>query len=484
MNKTSNSDFTDAEISSAVAEGRLLSMEIEFSRACNYSCPYCYLPGASGPQDELTPDEIRSALSQASELGAKKIVILGGEPLLYPQLFEMIEHINSLGMISEVFTNGSMINPENAARFLNAGVHISIKLNSLDPDIHDELTGETDSMNTALRAIAILKNAGYGKNGGGMLAASSIISSRNIGGIASLWRWLREEHITPYFEIITPQGRVLGNRHLMVDGRQLQRVFSEIAAIDADFGYQWEPQPPLVGRKCFRHTYSCLVNSIGDVMPCVGLTVVIGSIRSQRLKDILSESSIVARLKKFRQYIKKPCADCSKAEHCYGCRGAAYQMTGDFLAADPTCWFNADKLDQIKVLPVDAAPFIPHQPPISMVSRITKVGDNTAECESLVAPGNIFLDGNGILSRPALIEVASQSAAAINSFMNDGRVLPGMLVGVKSFRFMSDARSGDLMIISMKFIAEFGPLHTIEVSISVDGRLICGGELNICVFEN
>jgi len=159
-------------------------------------------------------------------------------------------------------------------------------------------------------------------------------------------------------------------------------------------------------------------------------------------------------------------------------------MTGDYLASDPTCWFNADKLDQIKALPLDAAPFLPHRPPVSMVTRIVKIGDNAGDCQSLVDAGNIFLDENKILSRSALIEAASQSAAAINSFMYDGRVSPGMLVGAKSFRFFSDARSGDLMIISLKFIAEFVPLHTIAVSISVDARLICEGELNICVFEN
>jgi predicted hotdog family 3-hydroxylacyl-ACP dehydratase len=159
-------------------------------------------------------------------------------------------------------------------------------------------------------------------------------------------------------------------------------------------------------------------------------------------------------------------------------------MTGDYLASDPTCWLNTDKLDQIRELPVDAAPFIPHRPPISMVSRIVKVGDNSGDCESLVAPDNVFLDGNGTLSRASLIEAASQSAAAINGFLNDGRVLPGMLVGAKSFRFFSDARSGDLMTISIKTVAEFAPCHAIAVSISVAGRLICEGELKLCVFEN
>jgi 3-hydroxymyristoyl/3-hydroxydecanoyl-(acyl carrier protein) dehydratase len=117
-----------------------------------------------------------------------------------------------------------------------------------------------------------------------------------------------------------------------------------------------------------------------------------------------------------------------------------------------------------------------------MVSRILEVGDNSGICESLVKPDNIFLDDKCILSRSALIEVASQSAAAINSFMKDGRVLPGMLVGAKSFRFFGNARSGDLMTICVKMIAEYEQWHIITISIAVDGNLICEGELKICVF--
>ena len=45
-------------------------------------------------------------------------------------------------------------------------------------------------------------------------------------------------------------------------------------------------------------------------------------------------------LKDHRNTIKGPCGTCEKADHCYGCRGAAYQMTGDYLASDPLCWRN------------------------------------------------------------------------------------------------------------------------------------------------
>jgi MoaA/NifB/PqqE/SkfB family radical SAM enzyme len=37
---------------------------------------------------------------------------------------------------------------------------------------------------------------------------------------------------------------------------------------------------------------------------------------------------------------KGPCANCDLADGCYGCRGTAFQVTGDYLASDPLCWRN------------------------------------------------------------------------------------------------------------------------------------------------
>jgi MoaA/NifB/PqqE/SkfB family radical SAM enzyme len=47
-----------------------------------------------------------------------------------------------------------------------------------------------------------------------------------------------------------------------------------------------------------------------------------------------------ADLRNYRLTIKGPCRSCELAATCYGCRGAAYQLTGDYLASDPLCWRN------------------------------------------------------------------------------------------------------------------------------------------------
>ena len=40
----------------------------------------------------------------------------------------------------------------------------------------------------------------------------------------------------------------------------------------------------------------------------------------------------------FSPAIDAACRACGFAGECYGCRGNAYQATGDYLAADPGCW--------------------------------------------------------------------------------------------------------------------------------------------------
>ncbi len=480
--RNSRFDYTPEEIR-AVPQGHLLSMEIEFSRKCNYRCPYCYASADAGGSPELSDAEIQDVLRQAAALGARKIVILGGEPMLDPELEEKIEWIDALGMGVEIFTNGSLMTEERAAFFFRKNCRIVVKLNTLNPALHDELTGHRDSLALSLKTIRLLKEAGYGSSDG-MLCAATVLSASNLEEAPALWRTLRQWNIAPYFECLTPQGRLLEYRSLLPEIRRVKRVFEEIAAIDAEYGHMWDIQPPLVGQKCFRHQYSCVVNSNGNVIPCVGLDAVIGNIRDQKLGEILAESLILRNLRDYRKHLKTPCRECEKSDHCYGCRGTAWQLTGDYLAADPMCWNNADQWKKIDVLPVDASPLIPHRPPVAMAGQIVKITDRGGETLSVIRPDNPFLKGDGTLDSSALIELAAQSAAALDSFMNHKTVRPGMLAGVNSFSVSGRVRAGDSIRISCRKESEFPPWHIIAFrGFDGGGTEITQGVLKLCILE-
>jgi len=327
-------------IRQAAQNNRLLTMEIEFSLRCNFNCPYCYVPKEDYFNHELKVDEIRDAILQARELGAKKIIILGGEPTIYPSINDMITFIRNQDLEVELFTNGTGVTGD-FAQFLYANqVRVVLKMNTFDETLQDKLAGKKGAYRIMRSALNALKDAGYPSENA-FLAVSTVICGPNMAELPRLWRWLRDQGIEPYFEMITPQANALDNQWLFVDPLEVHTLFEELAEIDRrHYGTQWEPQPPLVGNQCMRHQFSCLVASNGNVVPCVGLNVVLGNIREKGLKEIIAESQVLKDLKNYRQTIKGPCRDCEKADQCYGCRGAAYQMTGDYLASDPLCWKN------------------------------------------------------------------------------------------------------------------------------------------------
>ena len=469
-------DYTTAEMLEAAASHRLLTCEIEFNRNCNYRCPYCY---AAGQYDHaaLTQEMAESAIHQVAELGGRKIVVLGGEPLLCKNLKHYIQLMNSLGMGAEIFTNAALINEEWADFFYEQDCRVVVKLNSLHSEIQDKLTGVPNSLDKAMHAIDLLQKAGLEEP---RLVASSVICSANEREVVDLWKYLRERHIKPYLEIMTPQGRLLDHRQLEVHPARLKEIFDEIAKFDHSQGCSWEPQPPLVGAKCLRHQFSCVISANGDVIPCVGLTVKIGNVYEQKLSDILMNSNVLRKLKDFRKTIKGPCKTCEKAETCYGCRGAAYQLTGDYLASDPLCWNNCSKLlNQPPALPCDAQQWLPHRPPITMVKRLLEFGE-WSRVESEIPPDNRFLR-NGVLEPEVIPEIVAQACAVITGFEQGNHHLQGMLTGMRSVQILAEIRSGDTLITEVRETTQFDNYHTLDFKMfRHDGTLCARGELSIC----
>ena len=468
-------DYTPEEVLETAKRGKLLSAEIEFNRTCNYRCPYCY---AAGGDAVLPHDTAVRVIREVAQLGARKIVVLGGEPLLCKHLREYIELAGSLGMAAEIFTNAALIDEGWARFFFEHNCRVSVKLNSLDPAVQERLTGVPHALDKALNAIRILQAAGMDEQ---RLAASSVICSANEKEAVALWKYLRERHIKPYLEIMTPQGRLLEHRELEVHPHRLKEIFDEIAAYDRAHGSAWEPQPPLVGAKCLRHQFSCVIGASGDVYPCVGLTVKLGNVLETPLPDILVRSKVLRQLRDFRHTIKGPCRTCDKAENCYGCRGAAYQLTGDYLASDPLCWRNCDELlFKPPHVPCDAAQFLPHRPPMTMVTRLLSSGEWSV-VEAVVTPDNRFLRGN-VFDPEALPEIAAQACAVSTGFEQADPNMKGMLTGLRSFESLVPVHGGDVLHVVVRETAKLDNYHVVEFGIrrAADDVLCARGEISLC----
>ena len=476
------SEFTAEEINDAVKDGRLLSMEIEFNQSCNFKCIYCYALDAAKRPDELTKNEFIDVIHQAKELGARKIIILGGEPMLYPQIMEMIRYIRTLDLEIELFTNGANITPAIAQELFDNGVRAVLKMNTFEESLQDTLAGRKGSYIQIQEALKNLKLAGYPSQEN-PLGVSSIICQQNIHELPRMWEWLRDQNILPYFEIMTPQGGAREHNMLEVDSQTLEKFFLQVSEIDkTKYGIHWDPKPPLVGGECLRHQYSCAVNSEGYVQSCVGITIPLGNVRQQSLKEILRDSEVVQDLKNYKNTIKGPCGECESLDACYGCRGTAYQMTGDYLASDPLCWKNLERRDEIMFLPVDVTRVIPHKSPMLLIDRLLEVKERASVSEMTVRADMLFVDENGKLDGASYPEIISQAIAAQEGFRRFGSrnaPLEGFLLGVKKLEILGDSCIGDTLRISLHKTAKFGDFGIISGEVYKGEELIARGEIKV-----
>jgi len=289
--------------------------------------------------------------------------------------------------------------------------------------------------------------------------------------------------VVPYFEIITPHGRAKENDWLNVDLNQLEKLFFKISEIDRTcYGHVWEPQPPLMGIRCLRHQFSCMVNSEGYVFPCVGVNIPVGNIRERKLKDVINDSKIIKDLRNYRRTIKGPCRNCDKIEHCYGCRGKAYQLTGDPLASDPLCWRNAERQDEIISLPVPVDDIIPQRFPMRVVDKLIRIAECKADVTATVTKESIFVRQDGTLDEAVYLELIAQAIAALSGFSHMGASdveMKGFLLGAKNIEILNQARVGDNLKISVFEYANYGDFGIVAGVIYREDEVLARGEIKI-----
>ena len=101
---------------------RPLSLLCELTYRCNLQCPYCYNPlDLRSYRDELSTEEWRSVLRQAAAMGVVQVHFSGGEPTLRTDLWRLVEGAASLGLYSNLITQGTFLDDALLDRLVAAG---------------------------------------------------------------------------------------------------------------------------------------------------------------------------------------------------------------------------------------------------------------------------------------------------------------------------------------------------------------------------
>ena len=108
----------------------------------------------------LSFEEIEKVVTACRPLGLEKVRITGGEPLLRPDLDDLISRISSTGVEVALTTNASLLSGQ-APRLADAGLdRVTVSLDALDPKIHSQMTDSSIPVEVVLRGIDAALEAG------------------------------------------------------------------------------------------------------------------------------------------------------------------------------------------------------------------------------------------------------------------------------------------------------------------------------------
>lgn len=117
---------------------------ISLTSRCNLRCPYCCREETEpGPEDELRPDEIAEIVSVLAELGIQKLRLSGGEPLLRPDLEEIVSAVSKIRGIGEtVMTTNAQGLAGRLRALKDSGLRrLNISLDSLRAERYRNMNG-------------------------------------------------------------------------------------------------------------------------------------------------------------------------------------------------------------------------------------------------------------------------------------------------------------------------------------------------------
>lgn len=281
---------------------RVKGFILNYSNKCNFTCPHCYTRSGSGEFGEttLTIDDIKRLADEADELGVYEIDIQGGEPLLNPQLFDILEAIGTDRFYVYITTNGWFLDKDMAVKLARGGVdRVSVSIDAFSPEEHDSFRRKEGSFQRCIDAL------NYAQQAGMKAYVNIVVGHYNAQSkeLKEFVEYLDRNNWGIVFNCASPTGNWRKNYDVMLteeDSKVLEQLKQKHPSIIRDLWNYFNPKDNLV--------YGCpavnlfYVNPVGDILPCPYIHTKLGNIKKEPLKEIIQRGFSV---KKFREYSNK-----------------------------------------------------------------------------------------------------------------------------------------------------------------------------------
>ena len=348
----------------------------ETTRACLLACRHCRASATTtAPPGELTTAEGRALIDQVAAFGRPYpiLVLTGGDCLLRPDLFVLVEYGVSLGIpvcLSPSVT--PLLTADVIGQIAGSGVRaVSISLDGSSPRTHDGVRGIAGHFDKTTTVITQLIAAGL------TVQVNTTVMEQNVDELAAVAELVAQTgaHIWEVFFLVqvgrgtaarplTPAGhedvchflydasaygfivrtveapffrRVVTERRAGAappDSERYRQLSAGLAArLGEPSGYPSAHTAPTRDGKGI-----VFISSDGRVYPAGFLPLGLGSVRTRSLADIYRHDPLLRSIRAadFAGW----CGNCEYADICGGSRARAYATVGDPLGPDPACPFQ------------------------------------------------------------------------------------------------------------------------------------------------
>ena len=342
----------------------------ELTRACAFACRHCRAQ-AQPRRDprELTTDEAIRLIDQIHEFGDPILVVTGGDPMMRRDLFELLRYAVERGVRTSLTpTTTRLVTPAALRRVRDAGVRrIAISLDGPSAEVHDAFRAFPGSFD---RALAIARDAA---DAGLSFQINTTISKYNrhlLDQMSELVARLGAVQWSLFF--LVPTGRATAADMISPEEHEsafhwlyrlsrsapfdikstaapaYRRIVIQRAREDGDAhapaalagaGYRYEDGLARPARGVNDAKGFCFISHIGDVCPSGFLPLPAGNVRERSVVEIYRDSKLFRDLRR-PDLLQGKCGRCEFREVCGGSRARAYALTGNELAADPSCVYE------------------------------------------------------------------------------------------------------------------------------------------------
>ena len=309
----------------------------ELTRDCNLRCTHCIVSAGNPLPNELTTGEWLKLVDEISDY-AVRLTLTGGEPLIHPGFFRILQRAKGKGLSIRLLTNGTLIeeNADGLAELLDPRVdEVQVSLDGRK-EVNDAIRGK-GSYEKAVDGIKALLGRGI------PVSVAFTLIPENMGEALPLYREIAGLGIES-FRI--GWGLPVGRLRKAVPYAEYLKTVEEVKRESERLGVPvsgGELGAPLNVRPesfypCAAGTSQVFIASTGDVYPCLVLRYPafrFGSVREERLIEIWQRRGW-ERLK--RDLSGSECAKCPLFRSCRGgCPGESLIYYKDYNAPSPAC---------------------------------------------------------------------------------------------------------------------------------------------------